>query len=362
MAGSHVSECAPPPPATSLATGLTTASASFDQPAANSYSFDDWINSDCLDYPTSTVELPGGPSSTSSVTTPPLLARNHAIVTPDFQDNNQRRPLSKDAHPNSQIQPWQTNLAANPFGPASTLPAIPDDFSFQDSNNTSLNSENPYNNSAFEFDMAVSPTPSLSGPESPFSHNDHDMDTTTCTSGTATAASSPRRSSLKRSAPSSPVMDEIPPAPKRMLRHRPQGAPMPQGQKQIDSTSTSPPASSRPSKTRQPHNQVEKKYREGLNNELERLRRAVRTLPQPRPRSCSTSEEEDDSYGGYSAAVPKPSKAAVLAGAVEYIKYLESEHERLANENEQLRELEGLRRRREEGWAWTRRGPMGFVN
>lgn len=350
MAGSHVSECALPPSGTSLAIGLTHASASFDQPAGNSYSFDDWINSDCLDYPTSTVELPGGPSSTSSVTTPPLLARNHAIVTPEYSDNA-RRPLSKEPHQSSQVQPWQTNLAANPFGSTPTLPAIQDDFHFNDQQ-PSLNTSD-YQPNAFDFDMAVSPTPSLSGPESPFSH--HEMDTT---SGTQTAASSPRRSSLKRSAPSSPVMDSIPPASKRMLRNRPQGS-LP-GQKQIDSAS--PPASSRPSKTRQPHNQVEKKYREGLNNELERLRRAVRTLPQPRPRSCSTSEEDDDSYGGYSAAVPKPSKAAVLAGAVEYIKYLEAEHERLANENEQLRELEGLRRRREEGWAWTRRGHMGFVN
>ncbi|KAL1647971.1 hypothetical protein SLS58_002295 [Diplodia intermedia] len=320
---------------------------SFDQPAGNSYSFDDWINSDCLDYPTSTVELPGGPSSTSSVTTPPLLARNHAIVTPDYSDSA-RRPLSKEPHQTSQVQPWQTNLAANPFASPPTLPAIQDDFPFNDQ--PSLNAgDSQYQPNAFNFDMAVSPTPSLSGPESPFSH--HEMDTTT-------AASSPRRSSLKRSAPSSPVMDAIPPASKRMLRNRPHGL---QGQKQIDA-STSPSASSRISKTRQPHNQVEKKYREGLNNELERLRRAVRTLPQPRPRSCSTSEEDEDSYGGYSAAVPKPSKAAVLAGAVEYIKYLEAEHERLANENEQLRELEGLRRRREEGWAWTRRGNMGFVN
>ncbi|OJD28874.1 membrane-tethered transcription factor [Diplodia corticola] len=325
---------------------------SFDQPAGNSYSFDDWINSDCLDYPTSTVELPGGPSSTSSVNTPPLLARNHTMVTPDYSDSA-RRPLSKEPHQSSQVQPWQTNLAANPFASPPTLPAIQDDFQFQDQ--PSLNSsESQYQPNAFNFDMAVSPTPSLSGPESPFSH--HEMDTT---SGTATAASSPRRSSLKRSAPSSPVMDTIPPASKRMLRNRPHGL---QGQKHMDASSTSPSASSRISKTRQPHNQVEKKYREGLNNELERLRRAVRTLPQPRTRSCSTSEEDDDSYGGYSAAVPKPSKAAVLAGAVEYIKYLEAEHERLANENEQLRELEGLRRRREEGWAWTRRGHMGFVN
>ncbi|KAK7567214.1 hypothetical protein IWX92DRAFT_3944 [Phyllosticta citricarpa] len=132
-----------------------------------------------------------------------------------------------------------------------------------------------------------------------------------------------------------------------------------------DEPRATPRASSNraPPKTRQPHNMVEKKYREGLNNELERLRRAVRTLPQPPTRSLSSDDDDDDGYG-YSTSVPKPSKAAVLAGAVEYIRYLETEHERLRSENEQLRELEGLRRRREEGWVWRNRAadPLGFLS
>ncbi|KAK7518619.1 hypothetical protein IWZ03DRAFT_358901 [Phyllosticta citriasiana] len=208
--------------------------------------------------------------------------------------------------------------------------------------------------------MAPSPTPSLSGPESPFSHEDHSMEG--LTSATTTAPSSPRRSSqisLKRSAPPSPIMDTIPPAPKRQLRNRHHEEP------HDDEPRATPRASSNraPPKTRQPHNMVEKKYREGLNNELERLRRAVRTLPQPPTRSLSSDDDDDDGYG-YSTSVPKPSKAAVLAGAVEYIRYLETEHERLRSENEQLRELEGLRRRREEGWVWRNRAadPLGFLS
>src|SRR3712207_8387256 len=57
---------------------------------------------------------------------------------------------------------------------------------------------------------------------------------------------------------------------------------------------------------RLPHNQVERKYREGLNAELERLRRAVPTLPQsdeagamgqPKPRSEEhTSELQSRQY------------------------------------------------------------------
>jgi len=77
------------------------------------------------------------------------------------------------------------------------------------------------------------------------------------------------------------------------------------------------------SRRRLPHNQVERKYREGLNSELERLRRAVPTLPQ---------RDSSDLTGP-----PKPSKATVLASAIDYIKFMEAEHERLAEENERLR-------------------------
>jgi hypothetical protein len=75
---------------------------------------------------------------------------------------------------------------------------------------------------------------------------------------------------------------------------------------------------------RLPHNQVERKYRESLNAELDRLRRAVPTLPQ---------HDNSTEVGG----PPKPSKATVLASAIEYIKAIESDREKLIEEVERLR-------------------------
>ena len=74
---------------------------------------------------------------------------------------------------------------------------------------------------------------------------------------------------------------------------------------------------------RVPHNEVEKKYRETLNHEMERLRLNVPTLPQPN--------------GSSLLGPPKPSKATVLAAAVQYIKELEAENVRLVSENNGLR-------------------------
>ncbi|KAF2675958.1 hypothetical protein K458DRAFT_253115, partial [Lentithecium fluviatile CBS 122367] len=83
-------------------------------------------------------------------------------------------------------------------------------------------------------------------------------------------------------------------------------------------TSNSPPASSTNTKQhRLPHNQVERKYRENLNAELERLRRAIPTLPQ------------NAAVDGGAMGQPKPSKAMVLAGAIEYIKAIERERDEL---------------------------------
>jgi hypothetical protein len=89
---------------------------------------------------------------------------------------------------------------------------------------------------------------------------------------------------------------------------------------------------SKPSK-RQPHNQVERKYREGLNAELERLRLALPTLHK---------WEMAASCGG--SGMPKASKAAVLAGAVAYIQDMERERDHLRRENELLKSGRGMRR------------------
>lgn len=74
---------------------------------------------------------------------------------------------------------------------------------------------------------------------------------------------------------------------------------------------------------RQPHNEVERKYREGLNAELERLRMAIPTLPQWDSQSLNSP--------------PKPSKATVLASAIDYIHKMEFDRDRLQQENEVLK-------------------------
>lgn len=129
---------------------------------------------------------------------------------------------------------------------------------------------------------------------------------------------SPRN--LKRESPSSPDSALEEPTSKRPQRKR--------GRPRLDRTETTSSTSSPSSKSqktgRLPHNQVERKYREGLNAELERLRRAVPTLPQ---------SDEAGAMGQ-----PKPSKAMVLASAIEYIRKLEAENGALKVDNERLRQ------------------------
>lgn len=71
-----------------------------------------------------------------------------------------------------------------------------------------------------------------------------------------------------------------------------------------------------------PHHQVERKYRDGLNSVLEKLRRVVPSLSQ----------------GDESIAIgrPKPTKAMVLSCAIEYIKKIELEKDELREGNERL--------------------------
>ncbi|KAF2460768.1 hypothetical protein BDY21DRAFT_131462 [Lineolata rhizophorae] len=74
---------------------------------------------------------------------------------------------------------------------------------------------------------------------------------------------------------------------------------------------------------RVPHTQVERKYRENLNAELERLRGAIPMLP------CLET-------GGPSS---RPSKATVLAAAIQYIGTMEARRDQMLAELERLRGL-----------------------
>jgi len=78
---------------------------------------------------------------------------------------------------------------------------------------------------------------------------------------------------------------------------------------------------------RLPHNEVERKYRESLNLGFERLRATVPTLPKLDSGAASVAQ--------------KQSKAAVLGAAIDYIRHLEGENEKLQEENRELRAKAG---------------------
>jgi hypothetical protein len=133
---------------------------------------------------------------------------------------------------------------------------------------------------------------------------------------------SPRH--LKRESPSSPDSLSEEPTTKRPQRKR--GRPR-LDRNNVDAVSSTSSPSTKGQRTgRLPHNQVERKYREGLNSELERLRQAVPTLPQ---------SDEAGAMGQ-----PKPSKAMVLSSAIEYIKTIERERDALMEENQRLRQAQ----------------------
>lgn len=84
------------------------------------------------------------------------------------------------------------------------------------------------------------------------------------------------------------------------------------------------------SRRRLPHNQVERKYRESLNTQLDTLRRVVPSLQQSAA-NCDGPDIED------LPTPSKPSKAVILASATAYIKQQEKDKKQLADENQLLR-------------------------
>ncbi|KAF2732021.1 hypothetical protein EJ04DRAFT_344704 [Polyplosphaeria fusca] len=164
----------------------------------------------------------------------------------------------------------------------------------------------------------------LKGPSYPSSFDPRQLSSPTpelCGDGPEVAAlpspsASPR--SIKRESPGS-ALDADEPGQKGQQRKR--------GRPRLDRSTSDATNNSVPfSKTRVqrlPHNQVERKYREGLNAELERLRKAVPTLIQ------GDGQDVTDA--------PKPSKATIMASAIDYIKKVEAERDSLRTENDYLR-------------------------
>lgn len=124
--------------------------------------------------------------------------------------------------------------------------------------------------------------------------------------------------SPKRETPSSYPSPEVESEPKRPQRKR---GPARLDRTLSDGLSGASAGSQRTARLQ--HNLVERKYRESLNAGLERLRRAVPML------------SRGDVGSGMGEA--KPSKAMVLAGAIDYIKKVEQERDMLQDENARLR-------------------------
>ncbi|QDS70661.1 hypothetical protein FKW77_001078 [Venturia effusa] len=84
--------------------------------------------------------------------------------------------------------------------------------------------------------------------------------------------------------------------------------------------------------SRQPHNKVEQKYRDSINNQMEALRKVVPSLSES-ARACIDDADIED------LPVPnKPSKAVILASATAFIKAQSKEKRQLEIENAALRQ------------------------
>jgi hypothetical protein len=83
-----------------------------------------------------------------------------------------------------------------------------------------------------------------------------------------------------------------------------------------------------------PHALVERRYRHGLNRQIEALRQRIPSLSTEAPRGDSA--ETDDAA---SSAQQVPTKAVVLSQARQYIQQLEAERGDLQRQNESMKQL-----------------------
>ncbi|KIW00185.1 uncharacterized protein PV09_08226 [Verruconis gallopava] len=92
------------------------------------------------------------------------------------------------------------------------------------------------------------------------------------------------------------------------------------------------PAPAKPSR-RQPHNEIEKKYRESINTHLEALKNSLPAFQQPKNQCLQGKGDIEDL-----AAAPKPSKSIILASAVAHIKKIEKEKRQIEQERNLLKQ------------------------
>jgi hypothetical protein len=85
---------------------------------------------------------------------------------------------------------------------------------------------------------------------------------------------------------------------------------------------------------RQPHNEIEKKYRESINTHLEALKDSIPAFQVSNGNQCMHGKVDIEDL----AAAPKPSKSIILASAVAHIKKVEKEKRQLEQERNLLRQ------------------------
>ncbi|KAF2281449.1 uncharacterized protein EI97DRAFT_454643 [Westerdykella ornata] len=121
--------------------------------------------------------------------------------------------------------------------------------------------------------------------------------------------------------------------PVHRTRGRPRTSSMPQHSTTKTKSLTSPTGSPGAiTKTPSTHKDVERKYRRGINNDLERLRRAIPSLRSLESPESSDAKEVLQGQQVPTVAMAKPTKSQVLAAAVEYIRRLEGERNGLRRE------------------------------
>jgi hypothetical protein len=164
-----------------------------------------------------------------------------------------------------------------------------------------------------------SPSPALSNNDDYFTLNYNHAILPTIEDKPAPALSQPSSTN------STPSPSETP----KLKRGRPRMTSRKESTSSAASSSIKKASSLSSKSTRTPHNQVERKYREGINSEMERLRLAIPI----------TARWENGSSASASSAIgsPKASKAMVLACAIDYIHEVERQRDLLLRVNRELR-------------------------
>jgi hypothetical protein len=134
-----------------------------------------------------------------------------------------------------------------------------------------------------------------------------------------------------------PKAQRVPKRTDTSSKHENQGRPLPKTAADMKQSS-SPEATiidsieNTKKNSRQPHNKVEQKYRDSINNQMEALRKVIPSLSES-ARACSDGADIED------LPVPsKPSKAVILASATAFIKAQTKEKRQLEAENLLLRQ------------------------